>query len=700
MDAPVPAADELECFPPNFVYRRPRPSLLYQLTLVPVGLMMLLLPVLYILIILCVSYVVYYHGTHNFNSILAWGGLSMNWRVQLFKLAIYAAPLIAGIVLVFFMIKPIFAARGRRAQPYALNPEVEPRLFAFITRVCQIIGASPPRRIDLGCDLNASAGFRRGFRSLFGSDFVLALGMPLVATLSVEEFAAVLAHEFGHFTQGVGMRASYVIRSINGWFARVVFERDAWDQMLEDWARESHGFSTHLVILTAQAGVWISRAILYLLMMLGHLLSSALDRQKEFNADAHAINAVGSEVFERMIRRLALLDFANAQCLLEMQLLWKAAHALPDNFPLFLANKTEALTDELKTRIDDRVGLRRTGLFDTHPSEADRIRQARRLAEPGFLRSSAPASSLFENFPVPAGFVTLFHYQAMGIPITRDLLRPIQMSKAERAEAGAALAALLDRYFSGMLPLLHPFSISPQAFGPPADAAQTRQQVREFRPRLAAVGPQIAAVMAEFNEARRRQIEWLTHPSLDNAAVLPEALATQEKCRRSLQTVAEEWQRHLASTLSLLHLPSVAAAVPEAEDAKIETRAMAAFLRQFSGVWPVLEQCRATHAHLAFLRSQGESARDATAASAQNLVAHLARFRDATVVLSNPFEQRKRPGTLYDRFAGRSVDNSDPAAVDDAARRALEGFTGMYENAIGRLAALAEKIEGVVASPS
>ncbi len=39
--------------------------------------------------------------------------------------------------------------------------------------------------------------------SLWGNDLVLTIGLPLVAGLSAKEFAGILAHEFGHFTQGL-----------------------------------------------------------------------------------------------------------------------------------------------------------------------------------------------------------------------------------------------------------------------------------------------------------------------------------------------------------------------------------------------------------------------------------------------------------------------------------------------------------------
>jgi len=56
-----------------------------------------------------------------------------------------------------------------------------------------------------------------------------------VAGLNLREFAGVLAHEFA-FHPGFGMRLSYVIRGINAWFARVIYQRDEWDLWLAELA--------------------------------------------------------------------------------------------------------------------------------------------------------------------------------------------------------------------------------------------------------------------------------------------------------------------------------------------------------------------------------------------------------------------------------------------------------------------------------
>jgi len=100
-----------------------------------------------------------------------------------------------------------------------------------VDRICEEVGAPQPKRIDVDCNVNASAGFRRGMLSMFGNDMVLTIGLPLAAGLTLQEFGGVLAHEFGHFSQGLGMRLSYLVRAIIHWFVRVVYQRDQWDEI-------------------------------------------------------------------------------------------------------------------------------------------------------------------------------------------------------------------------------------------------------------------------------------------------------------------------------------------------------------------------------------------------------------------------------------------------------------------------------------
>jgi Zn-dependent protease with chaperone function len=428
LDAPVPpfdrpmAAEIIAAFGPPVPATRT--SFFYTLGMLLVTVTMIVLPMIYLALVLLAAWGVYLYATH-FSFLLT--SMSGGARVYLIKLVIYLGPLFVGAVVLFFMVKPLFARRGVRSQPLALNPGVEATLYAFIARICDTVGAPMPRRIDLDCQLNASAGFRRGLWSLFGNDLVLTIGVPMVAGLNLREFAGVVAHEFGHFTQGFGMRLSYIVRSINAWFARVVYERDAWDVTLEEWGMETEDWRVMLVVNFARLGIWFSRMILMMLMFVGHGVSCFLLRQMEYDADSYEIKLAGSDAFESTARRMAVLNEAQTKAYKEMRSVWNLSRKLPDNFPAYLCKQDATIPPRVREHIQDTLGLSRTGIFHTHPSDGDRIRRARQAAEPGVFHLEAPATILFSNFEVLSKQITHIHYaDELRIPFEPSALRPVE----------------------------------------------------------------------------------------------------------------------------------------------------------------------------------------------------------------------------------------------------------------------------------
>lgn len=415
---------------------RTRVSLFYQAGLVLVTVMMIVLPLVYLAMIAAAGWGVWSYATHCSGLLsLGHGGA----RVYLAKLVVYFAPLFAGVVLVFFMIKPLFARLPPSAQPLAMNPALEPTLYAFIAKICDLVGAPMPRRIDLDCQLNAAASFRRGLRSLFSNDLVLTIGLPLVAGLSLREFAGVVAHEFGHFTQGFGMRLSYVIRTINGWFARVVYQRDAWDVTLDQWGTEAEDWRILIIVNLARLGVGFSRLLLKLLMFLGHGVSCFLLRQMEYDADSYEIKLGGSASFESTVGRLAILGEGLGNAYKNMRTSWNVNRKLPDDLPAYLLVHCSKLPPAHCQRVLDTLGMETTGVFDTHPSNGDRIRRARQAGQPGVFQLDAPASILFTRFDVVSRQVTQLHYNDdLGIGCDSSNLRPVEADATPAAGAAGA----------------------------------------------------------------------------------------------------------------------------------------------------------------------------------------------------------------------------------------------------------------------
>jgi hypothetical protein len=325
---------------------------------------------------------------------------------------LYLAPLAAGLTGLLFMIKPIFAPSMKPQPTHVLTRSAQPLLHAYVGRLCRAIGTPAPREIHVDMQGNASASLRRGVRSFFANDLVLTIGMPLVAGLNVSQPSAILAHEFGHFGQAVAMRFSYVIQIVNSWFARVVCERDEWDIELESAGQESVLWWFQIIVLVSKFFVWLSRRALWLLMHLGHGMSCFLSRQMEYHAAAHETQIIGSPGYRETYLQTGLLHAATELAVAHAEET-RSEGRLPRNLPALVAVHAEYLErdDEIRKQMTQGILESRTRIFDTHPSDADRVRHAENMGVPPTISCRDPASALFRDFDGLAELATRTFYR-------------------------------------------------------------------------------------------------------------------------------------------------------------------------------------------------------------------------------------------------------------------------------------------------
>lgn len=143
-----------------------------------------------------------------------------------------------SLFLLAFLVKGLFfVRRGDIGAATEITPEEEPELFAFITRVADEVGAPRPHRVFLTPDVNASVFYDLSLRSLvFPSKKNLNIGLGLVNVLTLDEFKAVLAHEFGHFAQRSMALGTWVYVS-GQVIGAIVGRRDGFDTFIRGLSR-------------------------------------------------------------------------------------------------------------------------------------------------------------------------------------------------------------------------------------------------------------------------------------------------------------------------------------------------------------------------------------------------------------------------------------------------------------------------------
>ena len=380
-----------------------RTPLTFLVRIGAVALAMALLPLLYFALIGLAAFGVYEYITE------IWPRLAEFRPIKVRFLA-YAAPPLAGFLLIAFMVKSAFPRHRHREAPHRLDPARETVLFEFVRKLCDAVGSPRPSEISVDLVPNASAGPRLGFGSLLRRDLRLTLGLPLVEGLDAGELASVIAHEFGHFAQRTAMTLTYVIRSINGWFASVVYDRDDFDHQLEQAAREA-GWAYGLILRLSQLFLWMSRRILWLLLHIGHGLSSFLSRQMEHDADRHAMALAGSASAANAMRDLVVLNVAHRSAMHELEQMWHEGRLAPD-IPALVAAHRDVLRPALLGFVAHEIQTSQTRLFDTHPAVRERLARFERRDEPGVFRGGHPATVLFRDFRELARRVTRVHCES------------------------------------------------------------------------------------------------------------------------------------------------------------------------------------------------------------------------------------------------------------------------------------------------
>lgn len=520
-----------------------RPSFLYLMGLAVTALLMILLPVLYFGVIAGLGYAVYWHARNiDFFLVTMEGVRTVRSRVFAFLFG-YLAPLVAGLVTILFLLKPLIVRSVEEEEPVTLDRSQEPRLYAFIEHLCEILGAPFPNRIDVSTIPNAAASFRRGWLSFFGRDFALHLGLTLAAGMTVRQFAGTIAHELGHFSQGGAMRFSYIIRTMNAWLVRIAYQRDHWDASLDALTQSE----SWLVLLgyVIKLFVWVARRVIILFVWIGHAVSCSVSRQMEYNADQYEARLTGSEEFARSTRLFSELNVAMSITIDRLQADWRERR-LVDNMPMLVAHTARCLPDGAREWVDKEMEERSAGLFSTHPASRKRIEAVQRTPWPGVMHADGPAHALFSNFTMVANGVTLRYYRDVaGLEVSAQNLIPV----AEVAQAHQVVDDHYEatgRYFQFCISLSRSMHLG-QAIEPASDPKVALARLKAARAKFeAALGP----VRALYDK-RRELIE------RTNALYAASGLT-----RAKVKSNAKEWK------LPSWSKESVEAALTEAKESR------------------------------------------------------------------------------------------------------------------------------------
>jgi Zn-dependent protease with chaperone function len=212
-----------------------------------------------------------------------------------------------GVMVLFFLLKFIFKRNEvDRTGLIEVSKKEQPRLFEFIKRLAKETRTPLPKRIYLSQDVNASVFYDSGFWSMFFPVRKnLMIGLGLVNAVTTSEFKAIIAHEFGHFSQRSMALGSYVY-NVNKVIYNLLYDNEGYHQAIEKWAQTSSYFAFFAIITShiVRGIQWVLRQV-YSIVNKQYL---SLSRQMEFHADAVAASVSGGNHLISSLRRLEVAE--------------------------------------------------------------------------------------------------------------------------------------------------------------------------------------------------------------------------------------------------------------------------------------------------------------------------------------------------------------------------------------------------------
>jgi Zn-dependent protease with chaperone function len=315
----------------------------------------------------------------------------------------------AGVLILIFLIKFIFKKHSIDISHLTeISREQQPQLFKMIDEIAIEADTTFPKRIYLAADVNASVFYDSSIMSMFlPIKKNLHIGIGLINTVTVSELRAILAHEFGHFSQRTMKVGSYVYNT-NKIIHNMLYDNESFDRLVEKWA----GMSGYFLIFVYPS-VWIIRRIQSILQKIYHHVNLnylSLSREMEFHADEVAAHIAGSAPLISALLRMELAD-QSLQTVIDHYRAKESLQNYPTNvYPLqtfimnFWAKKNSLIIDNnfpqitlthLKRYYNSKLII--SNQWASHPSTEDRVQHLIKLDIPAPQNNSQSALSIIHN---------------------------------------------------------------------------------------------------------------------------------------------------------------------------------------------------------------------------------------------------------------------------------------------------------------
>lgn len=242
--------------------------------------------------------------------ICVYGAIAMVMsKLHLITIALGIGLASLGILVFFFIVKFIFKSNKKDLSHLTeIHRNEQPELFKLIDRLVEEIDTPFPKKVYLSPEVTAAVFYDSSFWSMFFPiKKNLQIGLGLINTTTEIEFKAILAHEFGHFSQK-SMKVGSYVHNFNQIIFNMLYDNDSFDKGARSLGEASNYFAIFVMI-----ALQIVKGIQWVLKQLYTYLNKsymALSREMEFHADTTAASITGYKPLKESLLRLDIAEVA------------------------------------------------------------------------------------------------------------------------------------------------------------------------------------------------------------------------------------------------------------------------------------------------------------------------------------------------------------------------------------------------------
>lgn len=350
--------------------------------------------------------------------------------VLLAFLVIPLGTLLGMIIGIYRLISPktseplgIEAKRNENSKLWKLVDEVS---FFLQTRAVDKIILTPEPGIGVylkGSNISAVRG--QGQRTL-------EIGLPSIDGLTVGQFKAILAHEYGHFSNRDTQWAAFTFAMGQGLTQALASTPGPSREEGNDKDKEERGGLFSLIVSLNPAW-WI----LFFYMKLYFSVTGGFQRAKEVRADLNAIELTGGKDFADGLRKITINDYVFTE-FIQKHLVWDMLrkNQVITNFSKIIRHAESNLSKEETKNIESAaLASGETSTWDTHPETKTRLEYASRFKT--ILKGKEePVTSFFDNWDyINEKVAELYNQRIIAIVQAYAALQKQQEAQATNTEA-------------------------------------------------------------------------------------------------------------------------------------------------------------------------------------------------------------------------------------------------------------------------